>query len=364
MKRGTYIKAGLPLCLGSVAVLFCTSNVYAKGREFEKFADCEEVEVAQAVQAALTTCGYQSTLVELDPGRIFDLKKYSWVFNLAETIYGFPLTVYEIAEKLEQLNINFTGSGSSALKACANKAFTKNELIKYGILTPAFEVYLPGEPVHCGLKFPVIVKPVHEDGSIGISADSVASNGADLRRLVERTHTLYGQAALVEEFIDGKDVMVSILGNGAQAVIFPPSEIIFLTSETRRFLTFDAKWTAQSDEYKSNIVRCPCELETGLKEQICQTALRAYELMGCRDYARVDFRVKDNDAYLLEINPNPSINPDGSGFVLCGNAQGLSYDQRINQIFLSSLKSHYLQDESKSVGNRYESYIEAFIKQG
>ena len=341
MKRGSNDKVDLSIRLGPVAILFCTSDINAKDREFEKFADCEEAEVARAVQAALIKCGYQSTLVDLDPERIFELKKYSWVFNLAETIYGFPLTSYEVTEKLEQLNIHFTGSGSTALKACANKAFTKSELIKYGILTPAFEVYFPGETVHCGLKFPVIVKPVHEDGSIGISADSVTSNKADLQTQVERTHNLYGQAALVEEFIDGKDVMVSILGNGSEAVTFPPSEIVFITPEKRRFLTFEAKWAAQSSEYKTNIVRCPCDLEAELKEEICQTALKAYNLMGCRDYARVDFRVKGNEAYLLEINPNPSINPDGSGFVLCGKEQGFSYDDLIQKILLSSLKSRY-----------------------
>ena len=362
MKRGSNDNVDLSIRPSSVAILFCTSDTNAKGREFEKFADCEEAEVARAVQAALTTRGYQSTLVDLNPERIFELKKYSWVFNLAETIYGFPLTAYEVTEKLEQLNIHFTGSGSSILKACTNKAFTKSELIKYGILTPAFEVYFPGDPVHCGLKFPVIVKPVHEDGSIGISADSVTSNEADLQRLVERTHSLYEQAALVEEFIDGKDVMVSILGNGADAVTFPPSEIVFITPEEHRFLTFEAKWAAQSIEYKTNIMRCPCDLEAKLKEQICQTALKAYHLMGCRDYARVDFRVNGNEAYLLEINPNPSLNPDGSGFVLCGKQHGFSYEDLINQILISSQKGRYLEPVSKSLGSRYESNVEAFIK--
>lgn len=153
----------------SVGVIFCTSKISSRGREFEKVADCEVIQVAQAVKAALEEKGCRAELVDLDPDRIADLRKYDWVFNLAEPIDCFPLTEDEIAVQMEKLNINFTGSGSDTLNACLDKSVTKAELLKYGITTPVYDVFQPGDRIITKCRFPVFVKPVHEDGSIGIS---------------------------------------------------------------------------------------------------------------------------------------------------------------------------------------------------
>lgn len=327
-----------------IGVVYCTSNETARGREFEKMADCEVVEVAHAVQAVLRGKGYAVQLIDLDPRQISLLKEFDWIINLTETIYGFPMTDYEIAEHMESSQINFTGSGSQALQSCLDKAVTKAELLKYGIMTPAYDVAYPRDPVGKKYLFPVIVKPVHEDGSIGISSDSIARGARELALCIDKIHSMYHQPALIEEFIEGRDITASILGNGDEAVVLPLSEIAYPNQGGTKFLTFEAKWMSETPDFKTSIAICPSELDPGAEAAIKQTALRAYRVMGCRDYARVDFRLRGNIPYVLEVNPNPCINPDDSGFVRCGKAAGISYADLIEKILICSVQNHKVQE--------------------
>lgn len=329
------------LPIKNIGVVFCTPRESGNGREFEKLADLEVVDVAHAVQAALCKKGYYADLINLEPKRFNNLCKYDWIFNLTETIYGFPFTEHEVAAHMESMHIHFTGSASYVLKACLNKAVTKAKLMKYGVLTPAYDVFHPDNFFETKCRYPVIVKPVHEDGSIGISSDSIAWNDAQLKLRVEHINQVYHQAALVEEFIEGRDISAAILGNGRDAVVLPLSEIIYTSRSASKFLTFEAKWLSESVDYQSTAVSCPCVLDPQIESAVKQTALRAYQIMGCRDYARVDFRLKNNRPYVLEVNPNPCINPQDSGFVRCGMAAGFEYADLIHQILLTSVDNSY-----------------------
>jgi D-alanine-D-alanine ligase len=328
------------LPLNNIGVIYCTSSLTAEGRGDEKKADCEVIEVAHAIQAALQPKGYLVQLVDLDPKRIADLKAFDWIINLAETIYGYPFADYEVAEMMERLNINFTGAGSHSLRSCLDKAVTKAELLKNGVLTPVYDVFYPGQPVRTKCSYPVIVKPVHEDGSIGITNKSKARNMAQLVALVEKIHYEYHQAALVEEFIVGRDITASILGNGEEAMALPLSEITYPDRCGGGFLTFAAKWQADTVEFQTAEAKCPCKVASRVEAAIKHTALLAYHIMGCRDYARVDFRLKGEVPYVLEVNPNPCINPDDSGFVRCGKAAGYDYADLIHQILVDSVKNY------------------------
>jgi D-alanine-D-alanine ligase len=323
-----------------IGVIYATSTQTAKGREFEQIADCEVVDVAHAIQAALCEKGYHAQTANLDPYHISSLRQFDWVVNLAETIYGFPFTDYEVAGEMERLNIHFTGSGSHALKACLDKAVTKAELMRYGVLTPAYNVVYPGERAWTHCRYPVIVKPVHEDGSIGITSESIARDIEGLVPRVEKIHHLYHQGALVEEFIEGRDIGASILGNGEDAVVLPLSEVTYPGQNGSKFLTFDAKWAAETTDYQAAVSKCPSELDPQVETAIKHTALLACRVMGCRDYARVDFRLRGADPYVLEVNPNPCINPDDTAFVNSGKAAGIGYADLIHRILLSSVKNH------------------------
>jgi D-alanine-D-alanine ligase len=163
---------------------------------------------------------------------------------------------------------------------------------------------------------------------------------AELVALVEKIHHKYRQAALVEEFIEGRDITASILGNGDEAVVLPLSEIIYPDPCGPGFLTYDAKWKSETAEFQTAVAKCPCGVESRVEVAIEQTALQAYRIMGCRDYARVDFRLKEEQAYVLEVNPNPCINPDDSGFVRCGKAAVFEYGELIHQILVNSVKNY------------------------
>jgi D-alanine-D-alanine ligase len=325
-------RCGVPAPSLRVAGIFCSSNVTAAGREMEKLADCEVFEVAKAIKAALEEKGHRVDLVNLNGFRIEDLRNYDWVFNLAESVCGFPYADYEIARLLETSGIGFTGSGSSTLRFCLDKALTKAELGWYGITTPAYEVYHPGDPIRTGLLFPLFVKPVHEDGSIGIADNSNVRNEAELTRKVQEIHRIYQQAALVEEYIEGRDIAASILGNSREAVVMPLTECVYLKREGPKFLTFESKWVTESNAFQASVSVCPAELDPEVEQLLKVIALRSYQIMGCRDYARVDFRLKGEVPYVLEVNPNPCINPDDSGYVKAGKAAGFSYGELVNRI--------------------------------
>ena len=323
-----------------IAVIYCVATAYSGEREIERLADEEIFEVATAVKAGLEQNGYLADLIAVDPDNIEKLTGYDHIFNLVETIYGFPLTDYEVARKLEVLDLPFTGSSAKTLETCLNKASTKNLLKKRKITTPAYEVIEFGASISVSLPYPLIVKPVHEDGCVGISVESKVTNLKQLEKQVVRIHAVYGQAALVEEFIEGRDITASIFGNGADARLLPLTEIVYSDSDGPGHLTFDANWVAGSNEYQDSRSNVISHLDESLLIIIQSSALAAYRTMGCRDYARVDFRVRDNIPYVLEVNPNPCINPDGAGFVKSAHAAGYSYPQLVTAILEMSIKNY------------------------
>jgi D-alanine-D-alanine ligase len=329
------------LPVGNIGIIFCTSTQSAAGREHEKLADCEVIEVAYAVQAALQMQGYHAELIDLNPDRIDELCRFDWVFNLAETIYGFPLADFQVAHKLEKYNIKFTGSGSQTLRTCLDKTLTKCELLKNGIGTPAFEIFHPGKLILNLLRYPLFVKPVHEDGSIGIDNHAIVRNEAELVKQVEKIHQLYNQAALVEQYIDGRDITASVIGNGDQAVVLPLSEVLYQEQVGPKYLTFNAKWMTETGDYQFSRARCPCNVSPQTEALIKEIALRAYHAMECRDYARVDFRLHGKNPYVLEVNPNPCINPDDSGFVRSGKAAGYSYTDLVLKILENAVQDRF-----------------------
>ena len=330
-----------PLPVHSVGILYCTSENSAAGRELEKLADCEVIEVAQAVHSSLTRSGIKAELVDLDPQNFQELLHFDWIFNLAESIYGFPLLDFEVAQRLEQLQVGFTGSGSHTLRACLDKAVTKCELIKNGIATPTFEVFQPGpgDPQPPALPTDRQADPRrwqhrHFQRFDRLDCLGIKAKGGAI-------HDLYRQAALVEDYIDGRDITASVLGNGADARVLPLSEITYPDCTRPRLLTFEAKWISGAPEFKRTVAVCPAHLEPKVESLIKNIALWACQVMGCRDYTRVDFRLQGRIPYVLEVNPNPCINPVNSGYVRSSMAAGLTYADMIQRIMASSIQEFH-----------------------
>jgi D-alanine-D-alanine ligase len=321
-----------------IGVIYSSTSLVPQGREIEDLADSEILDTAVAVKSALEKKGHQVDLVTFETSQVEGFSKYEWIFNLAETIRGFPLAEYEVALRMEALGIPFTGSGSEALLTCVHKSSAKTKIQKYGIRTPQFQKVNPGEKIKTNLEFPLIVKPDHEDGSIGIKDDSVVQSIPELTRKIFEIHQVYEQAALVEEFIDGRDITASLLGNGNDLIVFPLSEIIFSEDYVGpKILTFEEKWVAESQAYQKSVSQCPISLEESSQSEIKTIAKKLFNIFECRDYAIVDFRLKGDIPYVIEVNPNPCINPINSGFITAGAVYGFNYDEIINQILYHSM---------------------------
>jgi len=248
------------------------------------------------------------------------------IFNFVESVEGISSYEYCNAGLFELLGYSYTGNTPFCLGNCLNKERTKNILRSFKIRTPKSQTLNKNSEVRLknfSLKFPVIIKPMSEDASIGISEYSVVNNPEDLKKQFDFLVTTYKQDVIVEEYIDGRELNVAILGD----TILPISEIDFtsLPEGFPKIVTYDSKWIVESSYYEHTKPKCPADLDKKLKKKVEAISKEAFQALGCRDYARIDIRVnKSGKPYVIEVNPNPDISED-SGFARAAAAKGLSY---------------------------------------
>lgn len=264
------------------------------------------------------------------PQSLVKMKKASpdIIFNFVEAVEGNANYESYIAGIFEILQLEYTGNKALTLGNCLNKPRTKQVLQSFGIRTPNYYLaYFKKkiEEKEFKLNFPVILKLVKEDASIGISEFSVAYDFKSMLKQLNFLFQNYKQDVLIEEYIKGREINAAILGNN----ILPLSEITFknLPNDLPKIVTYEAKWSAGSIYYKNTLPVCPAKLDEKTKIKIERMALDAFYAMDCRDYARVDFRLsKNNTPYVIEVNPNPDISKD-SGFIRSAAAAGITYDE-------------------------------------
>lgn len=255
--------------------------------------------------------------ITTDPKAILDgllAAKPDAVFNLYEGTAGWGNSEEYVAGMLELLRIPYTGSPTLPMTLCRNKPLTKQLFAGAGIPTAPFFVVEQGLCPPCPLAWPVIVKPGKEDASVGIDQASVCQTQAELESRVEYIRTTYGPSVLVEQLIIGREFHVPIIERDGQRIVLPFSEILFPPppdgSSIWPIVTFDAKWKPQSRDFAATPAKNPAEVDDGLREAVSRIVLKTFELLGCRDYARVDLRIDAaGRPYVLEMNPNPCINP-------------------------------------------------------
>jgi len=293
----------------------------------------------EAVQKALYALDYSVHTLEARGELSLFLKKIrsckaDMVFNLCEEFYGRTRLEMNVAALLELLEIPFTGSPALVLGLSQDKGKTKSILANHGIPTPAYRVWMPGRDEQIsGLQFPLIVKPMHEDASLGIDNKSFVRDEKSLKQRVQKIHKDYGQPALVEEYIDGRELNVSILGN-EDPHILPISEIDFSTlpPDLPKICGYAAKWIENSQEFICTVPLCPAALSPEIEKRVKEVSLLSYRILECRDYGRVDIRLSPQAVpYVLEINANPDISPD-AGMTRSAKAAGFSYAEFIGRI--------------------------------
>lgn len=257
------------------------------------------------------------------------------VINLCEAAYGYSCLEMNVASLLELLRIPYTGSPPIALSLGLNKGLSKDIMKAKGIPTPKYQVLDSFKDWKRNMDYPLFVKPTREDASLGISKESFVRNEVELEKRVKYIIRRYKQQALVEQYIAGRELNVAIMGN-KKPKILPISEIIFESPREPKIVDYSAKWIKDSKEYKNTKPVCPAKLRPSLKSKVELIALQTYEALYCRDYARIDIRLKDSVPYVLEANPNPDISPD-SGFVRSLKAAGLSFEGFVEEIICLAL---------------------------
>ncbi len=328
------LSPGLPRAM-AILVLYTQAEKVIKGEPGDLFCDQETAAAARAVSSALAGLGYRVACAGVTGNVAQALGTYSpreWVvFNLCESLDGDSALEATVPPVLEERGFAYTGSSGPVLAACLNKASVKARLLAAGLRTPRYAV-LSSPDDACSVPLPAIAKPVAEDASLGITFDSVAREAAALRARVAYILERYRQPALVEEFIPGREFSVGVWGNNPPEPL-PPCETLYLDipDPLQRLQTYDAKWVETSFAYEHTPVVCPAEVGPELRGALVQSALAAYRIMGCRDYARVDMRERDGVPYILEINPNPAIAPYGS-MAKAARVCGLEYAQLVERI--------------------------------
>lgn len=315
------------------------SRYHALGEEKAVLGVLEEVE---GVFQALTGLGYPVSKLPLSPPLGFVREKLEQlrtdvVFNLFEGFDGRPETEAAVAYMLAELGLAYTGCPGHALSLALDKGMTKALLEEAGIPTARYQALAPQTLDRFHLDFPCIVKPQVEDASHGISEESVVHDLDSLAKQVARVSQAYGGSALVEEFLEGREFNITVLGVNELAVL-PISEIDYsLPPGLPRLLTFAAKWDTEGDYYHGTEVTCPARIEAELRRQIEGLATSAYRLLGCSGYARVDLRLDERgEPHVLEVNPNPDVSP-GTGAARQAAAAGMTYSRFIEGILLLAL---------------------------
>ncbi|HEY5999835.1 MAG TPA: D-alanine--D-alanine ligase [bacterium] len=282
------------------------------------------------IEAALAAAGYEPFTLPVGddiPAALAALaaRPPRAVVNLCDDLPGGSEHEMYFAAALELLGISYTGSPPLALGLCRDKVKTKLILRGHGIPTAPFVLAdSPDAPLEA-LRFPVIVKPATEDGSLGITDASVAADEAAARRAIAAVHGRYGPV-LVEEFIEGRELNAPVFGN-VPARMLPVSEIDFtgLPAGAPRICGYEAKWEQDDARYSGTVGVCPAHLTPEVRSRLEHWSLLAFRALGLRDYARIDWRLSPTRGLMaLEANPNPDISPS-SGYARSLRAGGLDY---------------------------------------
>jgi D-alanine-D-alanine ligase len=259
------------------------------------------------------------------------------VFNLCESIRGDNRFESLMPLLMDLASIPYTGSCSFALSLALRKEKVKEVLRAQNVPVPrGGSVTSVGECAALQLSFPVIVKPAREDASVGISSASVVGSADVLEKRVAHVLENYRQPALVEEFIEGREIYVSLLDRRDQEPrIFPFFEIDFsdMPEDRPKIVSFEGKWVENSLEYMgTRPIRCE-KMAPDLRTLIGKTALDAFRAIGLRDYARIDLRVSpDGNPYVIDVNPNCDLSDLAGGYSRAAKAAGLSYRELILHI--------------------------------
>lgn len=326
----------------------------------DQWDDLDSERTINALVEAIKTCGYDCEFLEGDLSLLTNLQKYrpDLCFNICEGHLGDAREAH-IPALLEMLRIPYTGSKVLTLALCLDKPMTKRVLHYHELPTPTFQVFERVEdPLNDDMIFPLFVKPSREGTGMGVSSKSIVHNEDELREQVSSILERYKESVLVEQYIEGREVTVGLVGNliGPVAWRLPDNDDSPLIEAGLHFLPpmeVDLEPYLETDMVYSNRLKveladklnylCPAPIEIDLIKELNWLTAAVFRVTGALDVSRVDFRLDIHDnlrPYILEINPLPGLSPGISDLVIEAAAEGIGHTALVNMILESTLKRY------------------------
>ncbi len=328
----------------------------AAGEQDEE-AEYDSPKTLQAIREAIASYGHE--VVDLEATQDLPLQLLSTpvdvVFNIAEGFKG-RSRESQVPSLLELLDVPYTGSDPAALSVSLDKALAKRMVRTHGILTPDYLVLLTGkERIPRELGFPLLVKPVAEGTSKGVTRKSIVKDENELREVAREMIAKYRQPALAEQYIAGREFTVGLLGERRPRVL-PPMEIVFLDpNDPTPIYSFDMK----QDWSKEIRYEVPAKLSERELERLERAARETFTALGCRDVARVDFRMDaEGRIFFIECNPLPGLTPGWSDLVLIAQAAGIDYRALIGEILSFAIRRHQERERERERARRAQAAAE------
>jgi len=256
------------------------------------------------------------------------------IFNLTESYAGDDTKDMHLAAYLELLDKPYTGADPHALYLAQDKSLAKKVFHFHKIKTPFFAVSYKGRTDHShDIEFPLIVKPLSEDGSIGIEAASVVNSVKELMERIDYIHEQFDSPALIEEYIEGREIYAAILGDEKpEALPLVELDLSKLPNGTPKIASTDVKWEKETEAYKKTRSHVVEDLDEKTTERIQEKAIAAYQALKLRDYGRIDMRLTPKgEIYVLEANPNPWLS-SGAEFAMAARKSGRTYTDLMRDI--------------------------------
>jgi D-alanine-D-alanine ligase len=311
----------------------------AEGLPEDAFEEYDSPETVEALAAAISSHGH--TVLKLGGGPAF-LKnilkvKPDLVFNIAEGLGNYRSREAQLPSVLEMLGIPYSGSDPLTLSVCLEKPITKQIVAACGVATPRWCVINDIVELESfdwrKFPFPAFTKPSHEGSSKGIRNASRVDSALALKELIKQQMALYAQPMMVEEFIQGDELTVGLLGNN-------PPRVTGIMHVVPRQKSPDFVYSLEVKRNWRQMVQyeCPAKFDEAVLNKIQDSCLKAFKALGIRDLARMDFRISaDGTPYFLEVNPLPGLNPKSGDYVIMAEAMGWSYNSLIGAVLSSAI---------------------------
>jgi D-alanine-D-alanine ligase len=331
-----------------------------EGMPEDQWDDLDSEKTVHSLVNAIRTGGYECEFLEGDVTLLDTLRKFKpdICFNICESHFG-DAREAQVPALLEMLRIPYTGSKVMTLALALDKPMTKRVLMWHDLPTPNFQTFeRVDEPLHEDLTFPLFVKPSREGTGMGVSAKSIINNEDELREGIQHVLKQYRQPALVEQFIEGREVTVGLVGNLIGPVarrlphnlnskriqaglhFFPPMEVDLVP-----YLESDAVYSnrLKVDLADQLTYLCPAPVDEDMVDELNWLAAAVFRVTGSLDVSRIDFRLDKNDnwkPYILEINPLPGLSPGISDIVIEAAADGIDHTSLVNMILQTAMKRY------------------------